>query len=947
MATRGGRAAPAVLMAARRATETDRELLDRFTAGDDAAFAALVARHTGMVLGVGRRVLPTVQDAEDACQATFLILAQKARAVKWQASVANWLYGTARRIAARANRAAHRRVRREARPAPPDVPSALDQMTGREAFAALDAELDRLPPIYREPLVLCHLEGLTRDEAAARLGVPPATLKSRLDRGRKRLADALGKKGIGLGAGLLAVAATSPAGASPPRLTESVLAAVRGAPPDAVAALVREGAVTSWKLKGLLAVAVAAAGFGLVLAAGTNPDPQKQADKTGKPATTADAPVAKADERTVRGTVLGTDGKPVAGAKLFRPALKGPRLTSPSDVVLKEVARTDAAGKFRATLTDKAPSEYLIAHAPGAGIDWAENPAEEVTLRLVPDVPIRGRVITTEGKPAPGVSVTAVAVYVPRDENLDDYLTGWKASLREAMSSQRKRVHSPLTAITGAATTDADGRFALSGLGGERIVHLVVEGGGTARQNPMVITRTGFDPKPYNDVLLRKEHQDLRELNYFRGLNGPAPTLVAERGKTIEGTVLDAATGKPVAGAAVSIPTGFGDALAAVTGADGKYKLVGVAKRPKGYGVHVQIPDGGGYLSSSGGAADTDGFAPVALDIKLARGVVVTGRVIDKQTGKGVRAGVRLAPLPGNAFFGKGPGSDAYRSDKTMRETDKDGKFRLTTIPGQSLLMVQAFGDETFNGAHLNPYRAAEPDPAHKELFRYDPDDDTWMVTAADGSLEFLRTEQAVRVVDLKETGETDIEVTVDRGRTGRIEVQDADGKPLTGVFVAGVTASWPIIYRKLPESTATIYALNPDKPRTIAVYHPAENLGAVATIRGDEKEPVVVKLAPAGTVTGRFTEADGGPLVGAEITANAQKRVIAELYRFTVKERPRTVTDAKGQFTLPAIVPGMEFHLQIRKGEQYFGGKPKLGPITLKPGETKALGDRTLEVLR
>src|SRR5438874_1200105 len=92
---------------------------------------------------------------------------------------------------AMANRTASRRAKREARTGRPTATSLLDQMTGREAFAALDEELGRLPPRYREPLVLCCLEGLARDEAAARLGIPPNTLKSQLERGRKKLGDAL------------------------------------------------------------------------------------------------------------------------------------------------------------------------------------------------------------------------------------------------------------------------------------------------------------------------------------------------------------------------------------------------------------------------------------------------------------------------------------------------------------------------------------------------------------------------------------------------------------------------------------------------------------------------------------------------------------------------------------------------------------------------------------
>ena len=96
---------------------SDRELLHRFAdTGDQTAFAALFRRHSGMVLGVCQRALSNVQDAEDACQATFLLLAQKARSGRWQPSLSNWLYTTARRVARNARLAAQRRRRREARP---------------------------------------------------------------------------------------------------------------------------------------------------------------------------------------------------------------------------------------------------------------------------------------------------------------------------------------------------------------------------------------------------------------------------------------------------------------------------------------------------------------------------------------------------------------------------------------------------------------------------------------------------------------------------------------------------------------------------------------------------------------------------------------------------------------------------------------------------------------
>src|SRR5262245_36662290 len=116
---------------------SDRELLRRFVAeGEQTAFAALVRRHAGLVLGVCKRALANDQDAEDACQAVFVVLARKAGAGRWQPSIANWLYATARKVSRNAHVAAERRTRREGRAAVREAVTDLDRMTGREAFAA-------------------------------------------------------------------------------------------------------------------------------------------------------------------------------------------------------------------------------------------------------------------------------------------------------------------------------------------------------------------------------------------------------------------------------------------------------------------------------------------------------------------------------------------------------------------------------------------------------------------------------------------------------------------------------------------------------------------------------------------------------------------------------------------------------------------------------------------
>jgi RNA polymerase sigma factor (sigma-70 family) len=188
----------------------DAVLLDRFASlGDESAFTALLARHGPMVLGVCRRILRDGHAAEDAFQATFLVLARKAGALRRPQALASWLYGTAQHLACSARRAETRRQQREARrpeytasASPGDL---LDDLSARELLLALDEELARLPESYRLPLILCHLEGRTYDEAGRLLGWTAGSVKGRLERGRKQLQARLVRRGLVLSASLLAM----------------------------------------------------------------------------------------------------------------------------------------------------------------------------------------------------------------------------------------------------------------------------------------------------------------------------------------------------------------------------------------------------------------------------------------------------------------------------------------------------------------------------------------------------------------------------------------------------------------------------------------------------------------------------------------------------------------------------------------------------------------------
>jgi RNA polymerase sigma factor (sigma-70 family) len=191
------------------AETSDRELLRRFTRGrDEDAFAVLVRRHGPMVREVARRWLGQEPDVEDAFQAVFLVLSCKANSIRKRRSLAGWLHGVTYRTAQRARRDAARRKRHEGGVDVRGTSDPAAEAARRELGEALDTELARLPEGLRSALVLCYLEGHTRDEAARQLGQSIRTLDRRLQKGRERLRRRLVRRGITLSGALLALGLT-------------------------------------------------------------------------------------------------------------------------------------------------------------------------------------------------------------------------------------------------------------------------------------------------------------------------------------------------------------------------------------------------------------------------------------------------------------------------------------------------------------------------------------------------------------------------------------------------------------------------------------------------------------------------------------------------------------------------------------------------------------------
>lgn len=188
------------------AARTDGQLLeDYISRRDEAALAALVFRHGPMVWGVCRRVLSNYHDAEDAFQATFLVLVRKASSIASRELLANWLYGVAYQTGLKARATAAKRKGRETQVKDMPDSAVIQQAVWHDLQPLLDEELSRLSDKYRAVIVLCDLEGKTRKEAAELIGCPEGTVAGRLARARVMLAKRLAHRGVTLSGGALAV----------------------------------------------------------------------------------------------------------------------------------------------------------------------------------------------------------------------------------------------------------------------------------------------------------------------------------------------------------------------------------------------------------------------------------------------------------------------------------------------------------------------------------------------------------------------------------------------------------------------------------------------------------------------------------------------------------------------------------------------------------------------
>jgi RNA polymerase sigma factor (sigma-70 family) len=923
---------------------SDRQLLDDFVARrDEVAFAELVARHGPLVMRVCRRVLHQEQDAEDAFQATFLVLARCGDSIRKREALADWLHGVAYRTAMKAKRSAARRRNHETRlreQAPPTASPTWDDVQ-----AVLDEEIQRLPASFRTAFVLCVLEGKTVPAAATEVGCKEGTMSSRLTRARQRLQTRLARRGIKLAALLAALCvAEGVARAVPSSLGQTVIrnglvvaagGSVAGTIPLHVAALAtgvhRAMFLHQAKFAALvlLAVGLFVAGAGAL----THQALKAEEKPAARPVVKPEAEPAKPAEDSIEvaGVVLNPDGKPVAKARLYREhALKRtPEIAADFEMVA--VGTTDAEGRFRVKLPRPVgrtgDSLTLVATADGFGLNWVELPRDEkpgeVTLKLVKDTVVRGRFITTEGKPAAGVTVQVSSLVEPLAETLTAYELGGKPPRK----ANERKLLTPLNPLLRVTATDKDGRFEITGLGSERAALMEVRTEQYVLSPAIIALREDFDPKKLANAT-RPGKPAL--------LFGPTFECAIEASRPLEGTVREADGGKPVAGAKVEVRVAR-QLYQAVTDAKGHYRLIGLPKADT-YRVLVAPPDDAPFLTRALQAEDRPGLEPITCNVELVRGVIVKGRVLDKASGKGVESQVTILPLPDNEAATK---ETAVNASLMVTETDAEGRYRLVTLPGPNLFLARVIARDQ------KAYKTAALDEADGKRVKTIQKGSFHVIPVAGGSVAILEQNNAAKFADVKEdAGAVTCDLTVDQGKTLTVNLQDPDGKPLSGVMATGLSA-FPADLVTLQAATCRVLALDPNKPRKVAFLHAERNLTAVVTVRGDEKEPPTVKLAPAGVLTGRLLDGDGQPIVGADVFVLHMDNTDRDLIGRLTRSAPVPRSDKEGRFRMDGVFPDMKFAIIARKGQEGLGEEMKTGHDPIKAGETKDLGDLRMKPLK
>ncbi len=925
---------------------TDAELLERFLArgGDGAedAFAALVHRHGPTVLGVCRRMLSASHDAEDAFQATFVVLARRAASIGRREKLANWLYG----VAVRASREARRRTAR-ARAAERrmmDVPRVESEPAEDrdDLLPMLDEELNRLPDRYRAALVACELEGKSRREAAQQLGIPEGTLSTHLARGRKQLRERLLRRGFHLGTGpITGLTRPTVEAAIPERLMGQTVRAAFGHAPGVGATATMPATVSSLAERVLKMMFLARLTF-ILAALMTTAAGTAMAVVFGLTTMTAESPTAdppKAGPNDLPGRVVDRSGTGVADVQVWA---VGGLMYEPVTVVS---ATTDGQGRFilphawdhqaaKATGDDRLG---LFARARDGRIGWLANlghgrEADALAeIELGPVGEVRGRVTDQDGRPIAGATVVTAGFWKPTDSGFSDYI----ALIPEVAPTYR-------------TTTAADGTYALKGIpqGVLMEAKITAQGFGT----PEISWNTTQAAAITLDRRVGRIQGRLKPPD-AGGLSGRMRIHLSYAGPP----------GKSSSG-----PVSLRYNEVTEAGEEGSFRFDGLP--PGRYSVSAAAEDDAPFVARPVEDVEVGPDAALGIEILVQRLVTISGRVVDARTSKGV----------------EGVGVACYRIDNLYRQnmrsarTDAEGRYRVLAQSGRVYIEPQGLprtylvsndadcpnlevkADRAWPDLKLSPATElhgrvvdASGHPAagaevfllaadrpgasrRREPIRTGPDgafhfdqldpDDKLSLWARAGDATTDGT-VVVRPVEVK----GQLTLAVDPKHAVRIRglATDSNGRRIAG---ARVTLWWDRPYaseknQRKGMSVGSVLetyttgdngwfvfrGLWPELMYNVVIEARGHNKAEAPQIVGKAGEAhdvgKIVLINTAGHVAGRVVGSDGRPIAGAAV-----------FNRGDGPEPVATSTDPQGRFRLEGLFPGTRFVFVRKEGYRFTG---------------------------
>jgi len=908
----------------------DGPLLERFLAGcgdadSSAAFAALVERHGPMVLRVCRDILHDLHDAEDASQATFLILAKKSGSIRRVDSLASWLFGVALRVSAKARAEAARRRAIERRGS--EMKARSGGEGGREGpWPELYEELDRLPERYRAPIVLCHLEGLTNEQAASHLGLPVRTIQRRLADGRERLRPRLVRRGLEPAVGLFgkgfAAAAVSEVWLEATVRAASGLASGQATAAVASAAVtaLMQGVLTMMLIGRLKTIAAGALlvvlfGAGAVIAARRQAEPATEKSETRQVAAKIeiDKPVAPPVTRIgpwIKGVVVDLSGKPVGGAQVSSHWTFKPKpVTTKADgtfVIPNDEPRLLNLS-FLAT-ADGGVRQGIFRFEDATG---PKGPRTLVRIVLKPARVVTVSVVDALGAPVEGAAVLVLDLVVPVAEARTDahgiatlrapvdamtlWIFGYKPGVGfDYFENYRSVPAMPMSpppprarlVLDGARTVrlravDSTGRP----VPGVELYPLTIQKKGKLRSINLfpisIDPRTDangvatFDWLPANLVGGTSFYS--ASLSYYLpdppvlDVNKPQDELTARvlRTTRVSGKVT-LPDGSPASGILVeaqgvggtSQPAGSGRAR---TAADGSYAM----DLPPEQSYTIGAIDDEWASRNRSGVVVREGVVQTGLDVSLERGAVIRGQVT---------AGPESKPSPGRLVvlaehgpvvppgtFKDQPPNDVFNAFSRICDTDEEGRYAFRVAPGNYQLRGPSLPGAPVPGEDLT-------------------------IVAAQGIERNFSLPRDFRLW---------------KPVRGVVQAKDAGGPPIAGavVVVQPVDARIPPVQGYADDQGR--FELPDPAGKALVCYarNPEGNLAGYATLGEVDDTEITIVAKPAATAHGQVVDSSGKPRAG--MCVNYATLIDFEGVDGPVGAGQTVETNDQGRFTAPGLLVG------------------------------------------